>query len=111
LVIQENGKINLKATLLEKYLKIEVVDSGIGISEKELPHLFDRFYRIEKSRHTSAKNLGLGLSMVKSMVELHKGTIEIKSTIHIGTTVIVLFPHYILNSSKISRGINKTKKL
>ena len=89
---KHNGQIFIKAFLNEDILNIEITDTGIGISEKSLPHLFDRFYRIEKSRHTSSKNMGLGLSLVKSMVEMHKGTIEIKSTEDIGTSVYIKFP-------------------
>lgn len=94
---KQNGKIILIAFLSEEYLNIEVSDTGIGIPEKSVPHLFDRFYRIEKSRHTSSKNMGLGLSLVKSMVSMHKGTIEIKSKEGEGTSVYIKFPKKPLN--------------
>lgn len=84
-----------------KFLYIEVTDTGIGIPEKNISHLFDRFYRIEKSRTATIKsnNLGLGLSMVKSMVGLHNGSIQIKSKENLGTTVFVTLPRKI-NSQK-----------
>ena len=89
---KQDGQVILGAVLTENYLNIEVTDTGIGIPEKSIPHLFDRFYRIEKSRHSSSKNLGLGLSMVKSMVGMHKGTIEIKSKEGLGTSVFIKLP-------------------
>lgn len=89
---KEHGKISIFATQIEDYLSIEVRDTGLGIPEKSIPHLFDRFYRIDKARHTSSKNMGLGLSLVKSMVNMHNGTIEIKSKEGEGTSVFVKFP-------------------
>ena len=89
---KQNGEVILGANLSENYLNIEITDTGIGIPEKSIPHLFNRFYKIENSQHPSSKNLGLGLSMVKSMVGMHKGTIEIKSKKEIGTTVFIKLP-------------------
>ncbi|APJ03418.1 heavy metal sensor histidine kinase [Silvanigrella aquatica] len=99
---KENGKIDIYAKLNETNLSIEVSDTGIGIAQKDLPHLFDRFYRIDKSRYTPSKNLGLGLSMVKSMIGLHKGTIEIKSKEGQGTSVFVVFPNKTVTSLKLN---------
>ncbi|WGL59443.1 heavy metal sensor histidine kinase [Pigmentibacter sp. JX0631] len=89
---KDHGKIKINAIQKENYLHIEVKDTGVGISEKNIPHLFDRFYRIDKARHTSSKNMGLGLSLVKSMVNMHNGTIEIQSKEGEGTTVIIELP-------------------
>src|SRR5258706_3409622 len=62
---------------------LEVEDKGIGISKEDLPHIFDRFYRSDKS--TTKNAYGLGLSIAKSIVELHKGTIEVESKLGKGT--------------------------
>jgi signal transduction histidine kinase len=85
-VVVDAKKIDSKA-------KIFVKDNGVGIEKKDLPHIFDRFYRVDKSR-TKQKvvGYGLGLSIAKRIVGLHKGTIEVESVIGKGTTFILVFP-------------------
>lgn len=68
-------------------LLIEVSDNGIGIEQKHLKHLFDRFYRVDKSRSRQIGGTGLGLSIVKHIVEAHGQTIHIRSTPNVGTTI------------------------
>ncbi|HSX09558.1 MAG TPA: HAMP domain-containing sensor histidine kinase [Candidatus Saccharimonadales bacterium] len=70
---------------------ITVKDHGMGISEKDLPHIFDRFYRADKSR-TGTDGHGLGLSIVKKIVTAYNGSITVNSTLDKGTTFILTFP-------------------
>jgi two-component system, OmpR family, phosphate regulon sensor histidine kinase PhoR len=69
-----------------------ISDTGIGISEDDQVHLFERFYKADKSRTRLKEGSGLGLSIVKKIVDMHKGSIEIKSKLDQGTTFIVSLP-------------------
>lgn len=71
---------------MDKYILVEVADNGIGIPKEHLPHVFDRFYRVDKSRSRLRGGSGLGLSIVKHIVEAHKQTINVRSTKELGST-------------------------
>ncbi len=77
-----------------------VVDGGQGIPAEALPHLFERFYRIDKSRARTKGNSGLGLAICKAIVEAHGGTIRVESAVGSGTTFSIEFPVESLNSTK-----------
>jgi CheY-like chemotaxis protein len=71
---------------------LTVGDTGIGIPEAELPHIFDRFHRIEGQRGRTLEGTGIGLALVNELVRLHGGSIAVQSQIGIGTTVSVSIP-------------------
>jgi two-component system heavy metal sensor histidine kinase CusS len=86
----ENGNIRIGIRTTANGVEISVTDTGSGIAPEHLPRVFDRFYRADPSR--SSAGTGLGLSLVRSIVDLHAGSAEIKSTVGRGTTVILNFP-------------------
>lgn len=90
---KEDGIIEFGAASLQNGVTISVTDNGIGIPKDDVPHLFDRFYRVDKARAKEKGGSGLGLSIVKWIVEIHGGAVKIESTKNIGTTVVVLFPN------------------
>jgi two-component system, OmpR family, phosphate regulon sensor histidine kinase PhoR len=71
---------------MESYILVEVSDNGIGIAPEHIPHLFDRFYRVDKHRSRDAGGTGLGLAIVKHIIESHRQTINVRSTPNQGTT-------------------------
>ncbi len=73
-------------------IEIRVDDSGIGISEKDLAHVFEPFYRGDQSRNRKTGGSGLGLAIVSELVKVHKGTISMRSVVGEGTTVIIALP-------------------
>lgn len=83
---KENGTTAIKTFELHDQLLIEVTDNGVGIEEKSLPRLFERFYRTEKSRSRQVGGSGLGLAIVKHIVEAHQQTITVRSTEGVGST-------------------------
>ncbi len=86
------GAIMLSASKQRGILCIEVSDTGCGIAPEHLPHLFDRFYRIDDARSAERRGIGLGLAIVKSIVTLHGGSAEVLSELRHGTRVMLTFP-------------------
>jgi heavy metal sensor kinase len=86
------GHLSIDLSLQDRMAIIEVRDSGIGIAEKDLPHVFERFYRADHARSRETRGSGLGLSIAKWITESHNGSIEILSQPGQGTTVSIRLP-------------------
>ena len=81
-----NGRTKVGFYDMDKYILIEIADNGIGISKNHLNHVFDRFYRVDKSRSRAQGGSGLGLAIVKHIIEAHKHSIHVRSTPKLGST-------------------------
>ena len=90
----EGGRITLSAQSQGGNVEVVVTDSGPGIPEDKIARVFDRFYRIEKSRSREDGGSGLGLAIAKSIVEQHGGTIHVESVVGEGTSFIIVLPAY-----------------
>ena len=86
------GNICISLKDLENEVIVSIRDTGIGISENDHDKIFDRFFRVDASRSRDTGGVGLGLSICKNIADLHKGKIEVKSTIGKGSTFLVTLP-------------------
>ncbi|MFI1419211.1 ATP-binding protein [Streptomyces sp. NPDC020731] len=86
------GSVTLALVPRRELAVVEVRDTGRGIAEEDLPHLFDRFWRADASRGRATGGSGLGLSIARQIVTDHRGTIEVRSTVGAGTTFTVVLP-------------------
>lgn len=86
------GTVKLDSYLKDNAAVIVVSDTGIGISEEDIPHIFDRFYRADKSRTKSSGGTGLGLSIARWIIGRHRGKIDIWSQMDIGTVIKITIP-------------------
>lgn len=89
----KGGTVHIDVKTQDETVILSVSDDGIGIPEDEQARVFERFYRVDKSRSKSAGGTGLGLSIVKHSVLLHDGTITMQSSVGIGTTITIVFPN------------------
>jgi two-component system phosphate regulon sensor histidine kinase PhoR len=88
----EKGRVTLRLAAAGDRFTLEVADTGIGIDTEHLPHIFERFYVVDKSRSKKLGGTGLGLSIAKHIVLAHQGTISVKSRLGEGTTFTVSLP-------------------
>jgi heavy metal sensor kinase len=86
------GRVIVKTLEEPQYAEISVQDTGRGISSNHLPHLFERFYRIDEARSRASGGSGLGLAICKSIVDLHAGTLTVESQVDQGSTFTVRLP-------------------
>lgn len=87
-----DGRIVLRGRRVDDRVVIEVVDDGSGIAPQDLPHVFDRFWRAEKSRNRATGGSGLGLAIVRHLAEAHHGTVTVSSVLGTGTTFSISLP-------------------
>jgi two-component system phosphate regulon sensor histidine kinase PhoR len=83
---KKKGNVNITFHDLEENIIVEVTDDGIGIDKKDLPRVFERFFRVDKSRSREQGGTGLGLSIVKHIIEAHNQSINVRSRVEQGTT-------------------------
>lgn len=86
------GRVDVSTILHGDYLLIKVRDTGIGIPKEDIPHVFERFYRVDKARSRRKGGTGLGLALARELTERHGGQIFIESVVDKGTTVTVSLP-------------------
>jgi len=73
-------------------VELKIADSGRGISDTDLPFIFDRFYQVDKSRNPISGGTGLGLAITKKIIELHNSTLSVSSKLNVGTSFSFLLP-------------------
>ena len=88
------GKIGITLHRLDDNAVLKVQDTGVGIPEDALKHVFERFYRVDKARSRKSGGSGLGLSIVRNMVERNQGSIRVESTVGKGSCFTLIFPNF-----------------
>jgi len=86
------GHVSLGFRLEDGQAVVEVTDTGIGISESDLPHIFERFYRADQTRSRETRGSGLGLAIAKWIAEKHAGSIAVESRLQQGSVFVVRIP-------------------
>ncbi|KPL60901.1 two-component system histidine kinase PnpS [Rossellomorea vietnamensis] len=102
----KGGNVSVTVTEDRDKVYVQVKDNGMGISQEELPRIFERFYRVDKARSRNSGGTGLGLAIVKHIIEAHEGDIEVESELDKGTTFTVTLNK---QSSAIAHGGNHGK--
>jgi len=87
-----SGAVRVAANMADNMLRVDVEDTGIGIPEKDIPRIFERFYRVDKGRSRELGGTGLGLAIVKHIIQVYNGKIWVKSALGKGTTYSFVLP-------------------
>jgi two-component system sensor histidine kinase VicK len=88
----DGGSVEVRSGHDDINVWLSVKDTGIGIPKEDIPHIFDRFYRVDKARSRASGGTGLGLSIAREIVKKHSGSISVQSTLGRGTTMTVVLP-------------------
>jgi signal transduction histidine kinase len=89
---KENGSLFISLRRIRNTAVLKIKDEGAGIPEESLPHIFDRFYRVDKARSRSTGGSGLGLSIVRDLIQKHQGKITVESAVGFGSVFTLYFP-------------------
>lgn len=87
------GEITARAKMAPRGLVLEVSDTGVGISEEDIPRVMQKYMQAASEQNKYTQGTGLGIPVIKSLIELHGGTLELTSKIGVGTTITAIFPH------------------
>lgn len=96
----EQGEVTVRVREQTETVILEVQDTGIGISKKEIPRIFERFYRVDRARSRNSGGTGLGLAIVKHLIEAHKAKMSVESEVGKGTTFRISFYKQLLNEKR-----------
>jgi signal transduction histidine kinase len=86
------GIVLIRLTAVDRQAIVSVRDNGVGIAAEDLPHIFDRFYRVQADRARSTGGTGLGLAIVRAIVTAHHGDLKVESQLSVGSTFTVILP-------------------
>jgi signal transduction histidine kinase len=89
---REGGWVELATEVSDNVVRIHISDSGLGIPAEDIPHLFEKFHRVDMPEHMAIEGTGLGLSIVESIVKQHGGRIKVQSELGVGSTFSILLP-------------------
>jgi two-component system NtrC family sensor kinase len=89
---QTNGRVHVYTEMKQDFLRVFIEDNGMGIGAEDQAQIFERFYRVRRPETDNIEGTGLGLAIVKSLVEAHKGKIDLKSALGVGSTFRVILP-------------------
>jgi two-component system heavy metal sensor histidine kinase CusS len=103
------GTITLAAGREGSHLRVDVIDTGAGIAPEHLPRLFDRLYRADASRNFTGGNVGLGLSIVRGIAQLHGGKASIESSLGKGTRVTIWFGGASRSNEEIAAPVSRAQ--
>jgi heavy metal sensor kinase len=101
------GTVGVRLGLSDGLARVEIIDTGAGIPAEHLPHVFERFYRVDPARASEAEGVGLGLSICRSIAEAHGGEIRVESVVGCGTQAILTFPASATEAASIRGGDSK----
>jgi two-component system NtrC family sensor kinase len=88
----EGGTVSLETQIASDTMLIQIIDTGLGIPEEDIPHLFEKFYRVKHQEHLASEGTGLGLAIVKAIVEQHDGKIWVESELGKGSSFNIELP-------------------